>query len=135
MYAFPMRDSKTGELSGVIEYVRDITDRRKAELDLRGALQRHKELQGIIDKSPVMQVIWRPEPGGPVSFISDNVAQWGYRRDDFGSDLVYDDIIYKEDLEPVRTRFRELVDKCVNDFIEEYRIVTKSGEVRWVEDQ
>ncbi len=134
VYTFPMRASKTGELSGVIEYVRDITHRRKAELDLRGALQRYKELQGIIDKSPVMQIIWRPEPGGPVSFISDNVAQWGYRRDDFVSMLVYDDIIHKEDLEPVRTRFRELVDKGVNDFVEEYRIVTKSGEVRWVED-
>jgi len=134
LYSFPMRDSKTGELSGVIEYVRDITDRRKAEKELHGALDRYKELQGIIDKSPVIMVIWRPEPGSPVSFISDNIAQWGYRRDDFVSTLVYDDIIHKEDLEREKEEFRDFVRKGVNDFVQEYRIVTKSGEVRCVED-
>ena len=134
VYAFPMRDSRTGELSGVIEYVRDITDRRKAELELHGALERYKELQRIIDKGPVILVIWRPEPGGPVSFISEGVAQFGYGRDDFVSTFVYDDIIHKEDLERERDEFRDFVKKGVNDFLQEYRIITKSGEVRWVED-
>jgi PAS domain S-box-containing protein len=134
LYSFPMRDSRTGELSGVIEYVRDITDRRKAEVELHGALERYKGLQGIIDKSPVIMVIWRPGPGSPVSFISDSVAQWGYRRDDFVSTLVYDDIIHKEDLEREKEEFRDYVRKGVSDFVQEYRIVTKSGEVRYVED-
>jgi PAS domain S-box-containing protein len=134
LYSFPMRDSKTGELSGVIEYVRDITDRRKAEAELHDALERYKELQGIIDKSPVIMVIWRPEPGSPVSFISDNVAQWGYRRDDFVSTLVYDDIIYREDLEREKEEFRDFVRKGASDLVQEYRIVTKSGEVRFIED-
>jgi PAS domain S-box-containing protein len=134
LYSFPMRDSRTGELSGVIEYVRDITDRRKAEVELHSALERYKGLQGIIDKSPVIMVIWRPEPGGPVSFISDSVAQWGYIRDDFVSTLVYDDIIHKEDLEREREEFRDFARKGVSDFVQEYRIVTKSGEVRFVED-
>jgi PAS domain S-box-containing protein len=35
LFCFPIMDSKTGELTGVIEYVRDITDRRKAEDALR----------------------------------------------------------------------------------------------------
>ena len=134
LYSFPMRDSKTGELSGVIEYVRDITDRRKAEVELHGALERYKELQGIIEKSPVIMVTWRPGPGSPVSYISDNVAQWGYRRDDFVSTLVYNDIIHKEDLERQKEEFRDYVRKGVSDFVQEYRIVTKSGEVRYVED-
>ena len=134
LYSFPMRDSKTGELSGVIEYIRDITDRRKAEVELHGALERYKELQGIIDKSPVVMVIWRPGPGSPVSFISDSVARWGYKRDDFVSTLVYDDIIHKEDLEREKEEFRDFVGKGANDFVQEYRVVTKSGEVRCVED-
>ena len=134
LYSFPLRDSRTGELSGVIEYVRDITDRRKAEVELHGALERYKELQGIIDKSPVVMVIWRPGPGSPVSFISDSVAQWGYRRDEFVSTLVYDDIIHEEDLEREMEEFRDFVRKGANDFVQEYRIVTKSGEVRFVED-
>ena len=134
LHSHPMRDSKTGELSGVIEYVRDITERRKAELELHGALEKYRELQGIIDKGPVISVIWRPEPGSPVSFISDGVAQWGYRRDDFVSTYVYDDIIHKDDLEREKEEFRDFMKKGANDFLQEYRIVTKSGEVRWVED-
>ncbi len=134
LYSFPLRDSKTGELSGVIEYVRDITDRRKAEVELQGALERYKELQGIIDKSPVILIVWRPGPGGPVSFVSDNVMQWGYSKEDFVSTLVYDDIIHKDDIEREREEFRDYVRKGVNDFVQEYRIVTKSGEVRCVED-
>jgi len=134
LFSFPMMDSGTGELSGVIEYVRDITDRRKAELELHDTLERYKELQGIMDKGPAILVIWRPEPGSPVSFISDSVAQWGYIRDDFVSTLVYDDIIHKEDLEREREEFRDFVRKGVDDFVQEYRIVTKSGEVRCVED-
>jgi PAS domain S-box-containing protein len=135
LYSFPMRDSKTGELSGVIEYVRDITDRRKAELELHDTLERYKELQGIIDRGPAILVIWRPEPGSPVSFISDSISQFGYRREDFVSAFVYDDIIYKEDLERAREEFWNFVGKGANDFLQEYRIVTKSGEVRWVEDR
>jgi PAS domain S-box-containing protein len=134
LYSFPMRDSKTGKLSGVIEYVRDITDRRKAETALHDALERSKALQEIIDRSPVIMATWLPEPGAPVSFISDNVAQWGYTKDDFASALVYNDIIHKEDLEREDEEFWDFVGKGANDFLQEYRIVTKSGEVRWVED-
>ena len=35
LYSFPLFDGSTGELRGVIEYVRDITDRKKAEDQLR----------------------------------------------------------------------------------------------------
>jgi len=34
LYSFPLFDSTTGQLKGVIEYVRDITDRKKAEDEL-----------------------------------------------------------------------------------------------------
>lgn len=135
LYSFPMRDSKTGELSGVIEYVRDITDRRKAEQELHDVLEKYKELQGIIDKSPAVLVLWRPEPGSPVTFVSDSIAQFGYKREDLMSRrYVYDDIIHKDDLDRVNEEFWGLVGKGANDFRQEYRIATPSGEARWVED-
>ena len=42
LFTFPRLDPKTGQLIGVIEYVRDITERRKAEEALE---QREKELE------------------------------------------------------------------------------------------
>ncbi|MCK4882003.1 MAG: PAS domain S-box protein [Candidatus Omnitrophica bacterium] len=44
LFAFPLLDLKTGEMLGVIEYVRDITERRQAEEDLRKALQEKETL-------------------------------------------------------------------------------------------
>ncbi len=42
LYAFPLLDVETGELKGVIEYVRDITDRKKMEKELE---KRMKDLE------------------------------------------------------------------------------------------
>ena len=40
LYAFPLFDSETGELQGVIEYVRDITEQRRAEQALHESQRR-----------------------------------------------------------------------------------------------
>ena len=134
VYSFPMIESGSGELTGVIEYVRDITERRKADLKLDAVLRRYRELGAIIDKSPTILVQWTSEPGAPVSYISDGIARWGYKREDFTSTLVYDDIIHKDDLELNRKEFKEYAASGRDDFVQEYRVVTKSGETRWVED-
>jgi PAS domain S-box-containing protein len=42
LFSFPLIDAKTGDMKGVIEYVRDITDRKKIEEELK---KRKKELQ------------------------------------------------------------------------------------------
>ncbi|MFH1125917.1 MAG: PAS domain S-box protein, partial [Candidatus Altiarchaeota archaeon] len=46
LYSFPLLDSKTGQMKGVIEYVRDITKRRIAVEELRGV---RDHLQTILD--------------------------------------------------------------------------------------
>jgi len=43
LFAFPLIDNKTGQLKGVIEYARDISDRKKAEDALKASL-REKEI-------------------------------------------------------------------------------------------
>jgi signal transduction histidine kinase len=47
LFCFPIKDIESGEVSGVVEFVRDITQRRMAELELQNAYQ---ELEQRVDK-------------------------------------------------------------------------------------
>ncbi|MCX7819505.1 MAG: PAS domain S-box protein [Kiritimatiellae bacterium] len=47
LYAYPMRDPVTGEVTGVVEFVRDITARRKAEEEKRRIEARMTEVQRL----------------------------------------------------------------------------------------
>jgi len=44
LYTFPLIDRRTGEMNGVIEYVRDITERKKAEDRLQNSLEEKEVL-------------------------------------------------------------------------------------------
>jgi PAS domain S-box-containing protein len=44
LYSFPLIDKRTGQMKGVIEYVRDITERKKAEDRLQESLQEKEVL-------------------------------------------------------------------------------------------
>jgi len=44
LYTFPLIDKRTGQMKGVIEYVRDITERKKAEDRLQDSLQEKEVL-------------------------------------------------------------------------------------------
>ena len=56
LYSFPLIDSKTGQLKGVIEYVRDITERKKAEQELgplnRELIKTNEKLRQMALKDP-----------------------------------------------------------------------------------
>ncbi len=109
----------------------DITDKKNTEIQL-------SEANDIINKSPAVAFLWKNKENWPVEFVSGNVSRiYGYEVDDFISGKVqYIDIIHKNDLDRI---VNELIqyskDATVSDFSHEYRIVSKSGEVKWVDDR
>lgn len=98
-------------------------------------LQTQANLWDIIEKSHVIVFVWKNSDRMPVEFVSENISQFGYSQNDFLSGSIhYDDIIFKDDLQKVIYNFDEKLKSGATEFREIYRVNTKSGEIRWVED-
>ncbi|GAB5498320.1 MAG: hypothetical protein PsegKO_06310 [Pseudohongiellaceae bacterium] len=90
----------------------------------------------VIAKSPVVLFRWQATPGWPVEFVSENVERWGYSAADLLSgQLAFSKIVYPDDLAQVEAEVAGFSGSMVTEFEQQYRIVTATGEVRWVQDQ
>ncbi|AKB36969.1 Sensory transduction histidine kinase [Methanosarcina siciliae C2J] len=95
-----------------------------------------EKLERIINSSPVIVFLWKDEEGWPIEFVSKNVTRLGYEVEDFTSrKILYGDIVYPEDLEKVKIEFARNVEYNCEDYSFKYRILTRSGEVRWVDER
>ncbi len=127
---------KEGRLIEVLNIMRDITQRREAEESLRVTSEKRKELEDIINHSPAVIFLWRTDEGWPVEFVSDNVRQFGYTPEDFYSGrILFLNIVHPDDLERVAAKVGKFSQEGCKDLNQEYRIITKSGEVCWIEDR
>jgi diguanylate cyclase (GGDEF)-like protein/PAS domain S-box-containing protein len=116
-------------------FSRDITERKLAEEKLRGAMERAKELELIINRSPATAWLWRVAPGWPVDYVSDSISAFGYTPEDFTSGRVlFSDIIHPDDLSKVNAEVADHAQQGRTEFALEYRIITKTGDIRWLSD-
>jgi PAS domain S-box-containing protein len=131
----PIMDG-AGNYTGALAVVADITERKKSEVVIAESLEKRRELESIIDKSPAIAFIWKHVPEWSVVFVSNNIKQFGYMPEDFTSRrLTYADLVHPEDMKRVFGESEEYAKKGVSEFTQEYRILTKSGDVRWVDDR
>ena len=95
-----------------------------------------EELEKIVNRSPAVAFLWRAAEGWPVEFVSENVRQFGYTPADFTSGRVpYARIIHPGDLEQVTAEVSRYSREGRDEFVQEYRVLTASGEVRWLDDR
>lgn len=90
----------------------------------------------IVDRSPV--ILFRRPAGDQLhlEYISDNLRQFGYSPDDFLSGkLSFRDIVHLDDRERIKNEIERHAGADVEEYTQVYRILTKAGDVRWVEDQ
>jgi len=133
--AYPVKD-ENNNLTGIVEIVTDITERKKAEEALHQVLQYLQELELIVNKSTAIAFLWHASDGWPVEFISDNIIQFGYTPHDFMSGMIpFISIIHTDDRKRVATEVEQFTREGRTEFTQEYRILTKSGEVRWIDDR
>jgi len=120
-----------GKLLRVWGTFRDITDHVQAQRRLR-------ELQDIVNRSSMLVFVWCVAPGQwPVEFVSSNVEQvLGYTPDDFAAGRVrWPDITHPDDVPRLEAEVAHHLERGQREWSQEYRLITKSGQIRWVEDQ
>ncbi len=97
---------------------------------------KRKEMEFIINHSPAVVWLWKATAGWPVEYVSDNLCNFGYTPDDFTSSrITYTSIIHPDDLPGVADEVEKYTNEGKTDFTQEYRILTKSGEIRWIDDR
>jgi PAS domain S-box-containing protein len=131
------------DIQYLFAFVRDITERKNSEValkkytnELRHSNEMQQALGNIVNSSPMVVFLWKVEHNWPVEFVSENIKQFGYSSEEFISGtLLYGDIIHPDDLKKVQTRSTDFIESEQSNFNHEYRILTKSGEVRWINER
>ena len=111
------------------KYVQESSERDRTEEMLRLA-------NVIIDKSPV--ILFRRLAGDTprLVYVSHNIARFGYTADELlDGSVEYKDIVHPDDLVRLRQEIGDYAEQDVEEYTQIYRVLTKSGQVRWIEDQ
>lgn len=116
-------DGSIAWIDGVIE---DITERKKAEEELRQSEEKYRDLVENLN-----DVVYSVDTNGFITYISPNVASiLGFSPSEL-TGVHFTGIVYKDDIERITERFRGLITdgRVVPS---EYRMNMKSGGFRWV---
>ncbi len=132
------------ELEKEIEVLR----KRNAELEaaeqerelnleaIRKAFNKLQNIELIINRSPAMTFLWPAQEGGPVELVSHNVEHiLGYTAEELISGTVtWNSITHPEDIPRLDAEVEQFLSEGKEEWHQEYRLITKSGEVRWFKD-
>ena len=132
-----------------LEALRMLARQVVSQMELRRELRAHgasrqglaasqrelRELTAIINRSPAVAVLARAEEPFFPEYISDNVSQWGYVPSDFLAQRVtYKSFVHPDDFASICHNALQRSALGQDRFHQQYRILTASGEVRWVAD-
>jgi sigma-B regulation protein RsbU (phosphoserine phosphatase) len=90
----------------------------------------------IIEQSPV--ILFRRIAGDNprLEYISENIKQFGYTPETFiDREVTFKDIVHPDDGERVKEEVQGYAQADVEEYTQVYRIITKSGDTRWVADR
>lgn len=86
--------------------------------------------------SPAVSICWQHAPGWPVTFVSDNIDQWGHKAEEFRSGILrYDQLIHPDDLPLIETEVARYIDHGPDNYQQQYRFRHGDGHWIWLVDR
>jgi sigma-B regulation protein RsbU (phosphoserine phosphatase) len=90
----------------------------------------------IISQSPAVLFRRRAGKKPTLVYVSSNIRQFGYSPDELLSGRVlFKDIVHPDDRDRLVQEIRHFAETDAEEYHQSYRILTRGGEVRWVEDR
>ena len=112
----------------------EAADRMAGQLQADRARALH--MSELVNRSPLVVIEWRNAPGWPVSYVSESVAQWGYRPAEFlDGQLSYNDLIHPDDVQRVNAEVAIYFAQGPDEYRQEYRLRRAEGGWVWVDDR
>ena len=119
-----LRD-RDGKPTGIIGVTRDISERKQAEEALRKSEEKYKDLVENIS-----EVIYTLDKNGVMTYVSPVIQPiLGYDSLEI-TGRSFTEFVYSEDLPRQKERFKKVLSGPIGS--DEYRLLSKSGEIRWV---
>ena len=125
--------ARDGRVIGVIGIGHDITTVKHLTDKLQAAFERSVGLELAINRSPAVVCLRQSGLESPLDYVSDNVRRWDYRAEDLCGQTAVP-WIHPDDRARVRAEIHQHLAAHTPEFMLAYRLLTHSGEVRWVED-
>lgn len=122
--------NEDGRATHAVGIVHEIDDRKAARRQL-------EEERDMFAAGPAVVFRWRNEPGWPMEYVSANVMNLlEYTPTELRTDgIAYEQLTHPDDRERIRNEVSDASDSGLEYFEHEpYRLLTKSGDVRWVLD-
>ncbi len=131
LLSFPLKDRATGEVRGVIEFIRDITARKQAQEELMAVKTR---LEMLLAHNPAVIYSGRADEFFTPTFVSDNVREnYGYEPEEFlARPEFWVGLIHPDDAKRVMGGAGVLFEK--GQHVDEYRFLHRDGSYRWIRD-
>lgn len=135
----PDRKTPQQELIAELRLLREeVAGLRNHVSQMTAAAETHKYAAVIIDHSPA--ILFRRFAAEKLqdrrmAYVSPNISRFGYAAEDFTRNrIMFRQIVHPDDTKRVVAEIKAYVDQGVEAYMQVYRILTKGGDVRWVED-